>query len=273
MVARLEALKVHWHKLRVSLSPLRLKLQSLYQMAWPRAFVGISVVNLGLGHYGTLRTGAMYGLRCNRVGANPLLHLTSCGLGIDPEQWALLRTFREVRDLGNHDETLSLIALGARDPDSVPHNGPTAVLVSRCRRLGWQALPSGLFKDTFGAFNLLSLHWDALVAKVQFSWPRLMAAELSHRSSFAGLQFADVQELGSALKAFGPADLVYLRSCLDGTLYIDLGKKSKHEDTPLNVVCVVQQTLSTIGFGSVVTSSSVEAISHGVSFCLSCRSV
>ena len=164
MVARLEALKVHWHKLRVSLSPLRLKLQSLYQMAWPRAFVGISVVNLGLGHYGTLRTGAMYGLRCNRVGANPLLYLTSCGLGIDPEQWALLRTFREVRDLSSHDEILSLIGLGARDPDSVPQNGPTAILVSRCRRLGWQALPSGLFQDTFGPFNLLSLHWDALVA-------------------------------------------------------------------------------------------------------------
>lgn len=228
LVARIEALKGHWQKLRVSLGPRKLKLQSLYQMAWPRAFVGISVVSLGLGHFATLRTGAMYGLRSNRVGANPLLHLTSCGFGIDPEQWAIARTFREIRELGNHDDILALIALGVRDPTSVPANGPASILVQRCQRLGWQALPNGLFQDPLGTFDVLSLHWDALQSRLQWAWPRLMAAELHHRPSFNGLQFADIQELGTALQAFGPADQVFLRSCLDGTLYIDLGKE-KHE--------------------------------------------
>ena len=228
LVARINALKTHWHKLRASLSPLRLKLQSLSQMAWPRAFVGISIVALGPGHFGTLRTGALQALRCNRIGANPLLHLTSHGVGIDPEQWAFLRTFREVRELGNHEELLVSLSLLARDPSEVPANGPSAILASRCRRVGWQLQPSGLFTDTFGSFNVLSLHWDALQTRVLWSWPRLLAAELSHRPSFQGLQFADVQELWVALKEFGPADLVYLRSCLDGTLYIDLGKE-KHE--------------------------------------------
>ena len=228
LVARIAALKLHWQKLRVSLSPLRQKLQSLYQIAWPRAFVGISVVTLGPGHYGTLRTGAMQALRCNRIGANPLLHLTSHGVGIDPEQWAFLRSLREVRELSNTDDILALLTLIARDPSVVPANGPAAILASRCRRIGWRLLPTGLFCDALGSFNVLSLHWDALQARVQWAWPRLLAAELSHRRSFDGLQFADIQELPQALRAFGSADLVYLRSCLDGTLYIDLGK-AKHE--------------------------------------------
>ena len=228
LVTRIDALKLHWQKLRVSLSPLKLKIQSLFQIAWPRVFVGVSVVSLGKGHFGTLRTNAVAALRCNRVGANPLLHLTTWGVGIDPEQWAFLRSLREVRELSNHDEILSTLSILARDPMDIPANGPASILASRCRRIGWRLLPSGLFQDPLGSFNVLSLHWDSLQSRVVQSWPRLLAAELSHRASFDGLQFADIQELSMALREFGPADLVYLRSCLDGTLYIDLGK-DKHE--------------------------------------------
>ena len=45
------------------------------------------VVHLGKEHFKTLRSGAMRGLRADRKGSNPFLHLAAGGLESDPEAW------------------------------------------------------------------------------------------------------------------------------------------------------------------------------------------
>ena len=226
MTARIQALQQHWPKLASSPSPYKQKVQTLYQIAWPRAFVGISITALGPQHYATLRTGALKGLKASRVGANPVLHLSTNGVGADPEMWAILQAFREVRDLANPDAVWQVLTLLVSDPMSVPQNGPAALVLERCRRLGWTVLPNGLVQDELGCFCIFGIHWDELVARVVATWPRVLASEVAHRGSFQGVQFADIPEVLPALRRFGAADQVYLRCCHDGTLYTDTTKNA-----------------------------------------------
>ena len=236
IVARVKALQQHWNQLAASQSPYYQKVRSLYQVAWPRAFVGISITALGSQHFATLRTGAIRGLKASRIGSNPVLHLATNGVGVDPEMWAIMQSFRELRDLSNFEATWNVLTLLASDPDCVPANGPTALLSERCRRLGWVPLPSGLMQDDSGQFCVLTQHWDALVARIVAAWPKIMASEVAHRPSFQGIQFADLTEVLPALKRYGPADQVYLRCCLDGTLYTDTTKNA--EDRGPGSLCV-----------------------------------
>ena len=103
LLARLDQMQVVWVKLKACLSPYRLKVMGLLQLAWARAFFGISVVHLGHHHLTKLRTGASRGLKVDRVGSNPMLHLSSNGFQVDPEGFCIAQTLREVREVGNID--------------------------------------------------------------------------------------------------------------------------------------------------------------------------
>ena len=237
LVSRIKSLQQHWNQLAASPSPYSQKIQSLYQVAWPRAFVGTSITAVGHQHFVSLRTGAMRGLKANRIGANPALHLASCRFGADPEMWAIMQSFREIRDLANFEATWGVLMLLAKDPECVPLNGPTALLVERCRRLGWSLSFDGMMHDDRGAFCVLTHHWDGLVSRVLDAWPKVLAAEVAHRPSFQGLQFADLSEVDFALKRFGAADQVYLRCCMDGTLYTDTSKLASERGSASCCVC------------------------------------
>ena len=237
MVERVKQLQQHWTRLTASPSPYYQKVRSLYQIAWPRAFVGISVAALGKQHFTVLRTGAVRGLKASRVGTNPALHLAANGVGADPEMWAILQSFRELRDLANFEAMWKVLTLLVDDPECVPANGPSALMVDRCRRLGWTPLSNGLMKDDVGTFCVLTSHWDDLVARIVAAWPKVLASEVAHRSSFQGLQFADLTEIQPALQRYGSADQVYLRCCLDGTLYTDLTKNAADRGRDSTCVC------------------------------------
>ena len=100
IVDRVAQMQSLWSKLRSSASPYAVKVKALLQVAWPRAFYGISVVFLGKAHFQKLRTGALRGLKADRVGANPVAHLASNSIWSDPEAWSILQTFRETREVG-----------------------------------------------------------------------------------------------------------------------------------------------------------------------------
>lgn len=225
VLERLEAVSDLWPKLRKSLSPYEVKLRILTQMAWPRAMHGISVVHLGATRFVNLRSGAMNGLRVNRVGANPVLRLMQHGVLSDPEAWAIVQTVREAREVGVVDQLETMLDFASRDC-VVPPNGPCAVLIARLRRLGWTLCPGGYFSDCLGPLNVLRMSFAAFVARVQWSWPRVAATAVAHRSSFAGIQMADVSEARKVLKDLGDTDRKFLQCCMDGTLYQDL-KKTK----------------------------------------------
>ena len=229
---RIAELTPFWKKLRMSLSPLAAKLQALVQAAWPRSLHAVSVVHLGHNHFVKLRSGAAFGLNCKRVGSNPVALLATFPSLCDPEQWAIAQTIRDARELSCHHQIESLLASLCHGDIQIPSNGPTVVLARRLARLGWKLDDQGYFNDCVGSFSILTSHWDSIKRRITWSWPKLMAVELSHRQTFAGIQNADLEEVSAGLKRFCPSDQAYLRCNLDGTLFIDLDRpkeeRSKH---------------------------------------------
>ena len=221
--ARLSKMPQVWIRLRASLGPYRFKVTAIHMMAWPRALHGISVVHLGACHYKTLRAGAVRALRADKKGSNPYLHLVASALMTDPEAWSIVQTVRDVRELGS-DQVEPLLGLFAGSGEPLPQNGPTAILCSRLQRLGWGIGGQGLVQDRLGTFSLMSISWDELVLRIKLSWGSVLARELGHRSTFDGLANVDLPELYRALSVFGPADLVFLRCHLDGTLFTQNGR-------------------------------------------------
>ena len=228
VVDRITSMQQLWMVLRACHSPYRLKAQALQQLAWPKALHGISIVRVGNQHFRSLRTGATKALNAAKIGANPKAHLSTITLTSDPEAWTILQTLKDARTLGNHGALKNCIALLAAGDTAVPSNGPSAILVDRLASLGWVVGSDGRFFDQFGGFDPLSCSWAEVKLRAQCGWPKSLAVELSHRKSFSGIQFADVDMASSSLLQYGEADRVFLRSAMDGTLYCDIGKE-KHE--------------------------------------------
>ena len=223
LLQRIAQMPAVWTRLRASLSSYRHKHIALRMLGWPKALHGCSVVHVGQEHLKRLRSGAMRGLRADRKGANPVLHLVLTHLCGDPEAWMLVQTLRDARDLGGLSRIDALLGLFATSLD-LPSNGPTAVLNARLERLGWKVGGNGLVQDGLGTFSIVSLAWDEMLLRIHLAWGAVLFAAVSHRPSFQGIQNADLLELHSALRPYGPADLVVLRCHLDGTLYTQNGR-------------------------------------------------
>ena len=138
LVDRLQAMPKTWKLFRSSLASYDKKTIALRMLAWPRALHGISVVRLGKAHFETARTQALRGLRSEKIGAHPLLHLSVLGVGFDPEGWALLQTFKDAPECGDSDHFKHLLLQSFVDRRSIPANGPVALLRDRAESLGWR---------------------------------------------------------------------------------------------------------------------------------------
>ena len=221
---RLKMMPAVWPLLRASLSPYAHKVHALQVLAWPRALHGISVVHLGQSHFKVLRTGALRGLRSDRKGANPVLHLSTLNLLADPEAWTILQTCRDARELGGYERMETILGLFAVTPLDLPRNGPTAVLVSRVKRLGWTLGNHGIVQDRLGSFSLFSVSWDELVLRFRLAWSSVLHDAAGHRPTFCGLDEVDLTATQQALTHFSAADQVFLRCHLDGTLFVRNGR-------------------------------------------------
>jgi ribonuclease HI len=224
LLTRLSRMPPIWKRLRASHGPYRSKIAAIHMMAWPRALHGITVVHLGACQFKPLRAGAVRALKADRKGANPYLHLATTAFHTDPEAWSIMQTIRDTREMGNPDHVEPLLGLFSGSPERLPSNGPTAILVSRLTRLGWAVGGQGLVQDRLGSFSLLSISWDELVLRLKLSWGFVLAAELHHRPTFRGLEHVDLPELHRSLAVFSPADQVFLRCHLDGTLFTQNAK-------------------------------------------------
>ena len=213
-----------WKKLQLSQAPYRFKVVALYQMGWPKALHGISITNLGASHFVKLRTGAMKGLRADKIGANPNLHLCVHNPLADPELYAIYQSLRECRELGQIDQFRGMLQLVAVQAPEVPRNGPTFLLTQRLSQLGWQLHLDGTFSDVFGRIDIFSTSLEQLYQRLKWSWPQTLQCAVAHRASFQGINQTDLDELAVALSRFGACDQAYLRSSLDGTLYTDVHK-------------------------------------------------
>ena len=171
----------------------------------------------------------MKGLRSDRKGANPLLHLASGHILADPEAWATFQTVRDARELGGFERVEACVGLFADAPSELPRNGPVAILVARLQRVGWTFGANGLVQDRFGCFSLFDVSWDELCLRLTFAWPHVLATDVAHRSTFGGLKHVDLGATQKALSQFGSADQVYLRCHLDGTLFVQNGRAKFQE--------------------------------------------
>lgn len=111
------------------------------------------MVRLGKAHFESSRTSALRGLRCDRVGANPILHLSSLGYTFDPEGWCTLQTFKDAREFGDSNHFRHFLIQSSHDPFSIPKNGPVAILRDRAAVLGWKIEQDGCFSDEVGRFD------------------------------------------------------------------------------------------------------------------------
>ena len=228
---RLSQMPKVWVRLRASPSPYRHKVAAIHMMAWPRALHGVTVVHVGELHFKPLRSGAVRALKADRKGTNPFLHLATSAFTSDPEAWSILQTLRDTRELGCPDQVEALLGLFSDDSLVLPANGPTAILVSRLRRVGWAIGGQGLLQDRFGIFSLMHVAWDELLLRLKLSWGHVLSHELTHRSTFFGLAQVDLPELHRVLRTFGAVDQVYLRCHLDGTLFVQNGRAKFQANT------------------------------------------
>ena len=229
VVDRINDMDFTWRLLKASVAPYFRKLQALKQLAWPRALHAVSGSPIARSHFGKLRTGAVRGLRSNRVGTSPMLHLVGQGLLHDPEIWAVWQTFKDARDYGDNTLFLSNISMLVGDKNALPSNGPTSVLVHRCELLGWTALSTGFFQDEIGTFNLLEIPIDSLRFRLSVAIPQLLAREVSHRKCFEGIHQVDLVETHRLVSKYASADRVFLVCSLDGTMYTRQGHQHWNE--------------------------------------------
>ena len=155
----------------------------------------------------------------DRIGSNPALVCASFSLTTDPEMWAIFQTIEDARTLGCPQSVVAMASWFSAGDGTVPRNGPGAVLHSRIQRLGWQFLENGKVCDFLGPFDLVATSLEHLRLRMMWSWPKMLAAQVSHRKSFQGLQFADIAAVAESLKGYGAIDQTYLRCALDGTMY------------------------------------------------------
>eukprot|EP00438_Fugacium_kawagutii_P028468 Skav218395 [mRNA] locus=scaffold790:223414:232971:+ [translate_table: standard] len=98
-------------------------------------------------------------------------------------------------------------------------NGPIGVLVARVAVLGWSLCATGLFQDTIGCFDLLSVSWQELWVRIKIAWIQVMASDVLHRASFAELHHADLGEISRPFASLSEGDASLLRCHMDGMLY------------------------------------------------------
>ena len=218
-----------WQLLRKSLCSYNQKVIALRMLAWPRSLYGISVVTLGPLNYGHLRTGALRGLKQDRVGSNPCLHLPLNGYSVDPEGFAILQTIKDARDFADADAFRAMLSLYHAAPLQFPKNGPVTILVQRLLRLGWELQADGTFRDPLGLLDLFTTHLDDIQFRISLAWGWILTAELCHRKDFEGLQAVDLSQTRAILQDFSPSDQVYLRCSLDGTMVTQKDRKHFQE--------------------------------------------
>lgn len=100
----------------------------------------------------------MKGLRANRIGANPMLHLAAHEVALDPEVRTMLQSFRDAREFQDLTAIESFLGLFASASADLPKNGPMAALAQRLQRIGWEVSPQGIIHDQFGQFSVLQIN-------------------------------------------------------------------------------------------------------------------
>ena len=217
LVDRISSVSPMWTKLRISACCYSKKVRALKCAAWPRALHGIAANTISCSLFGTLRSGAMRGLKADSAGANPFVHLGLIEhVTVDPLCWSIMQTFRLARDCGNAcrvERVLSDLVSGC---DHIPSNSITSTLLGRIQCLGWHVDSAGMLHDFIGPFSLFEVSVTELLLRVEYHWTYVVAAHVSHRPCFEGMSRVDPDDTRQWLHTLDVADQALVRKTLNG---------------------------------------------------------
>ena len=214
---RIDDMTALWPRLRLSAASHRVKVRALVTAAWPRALHAVAATTVSDAAFHKLRTGAVKGLSAEGAGVNAWVH---CGMvespGIDPQCWAVLQTFRSIRECGHQQQVRGTLAWLVSGADCLPANSFTSTLLVRIQLLGWHVLQCGQLHDSFGAFCLFSVSFTELMFRVHWAWNFLVAQKVSHRPGFSSLHYADPGDTRQWLWSLSRDDQELFKKCLNG---------------------------------------------------------
>ena len=217
MQERVDSMQAVWPRLKLSACSIRTKVRALTTAAWPKALHAIAAVQLADASFHKLRTGAVRGLGCDQAVSNAWIQLGMIESPfVDPQCWAILQTFRCVRDCGENDHVRRSLALLVTGTEAPPANSFTTTLLTRLQTLGWHVLPTGQICDSFGPFCLFEVCLSELKCRIQWAWQRVVAQQVSHRPGFANLCQADARDTRTWLKTLPYDSQELFKKCLSG---------------------------------------------------------
>ena len=218
VLSRISQLDDFWAKLYGARGTLVQKLRAIKTAAWPRALHGISAVQLGLKHFGGLRSSYMKSLRFAKPGANPMLQLLLDGFAMDPQLYAIWRTVLDFRALGsdaNQLSTLDLIGSGVASAQATV----SEVLCHRLHQLGWTLATQGHIVDRFGKLNLATGNLVEVQLRISWAWLQVVAHSVSSRLDFHFFASVHVEATRCGIRKFPLADQCALRAVMNGTTF------------------------------------------------------
>lgn len=218
LLDRIHGLDDFWVKLRSAAITYKQKVTLVAQVAWPRALHAVSAAVVGKKRFESMRTALMLALGQHKPGANPDLQCCLEGVAFDPQAYAILETLRDARSLGTHSLVVLDLQAGPLSEEAPTYNSLSEILCQRLHQAGFQVLPSGLIADSIGSFSFLECPFGELQFRFQLAWSSVVAARISHRSTFAGFHQVDVMDTRSDYRQFDGFDQGVLRKFLHGAL-------------------------------------------------------
>ena len=213
---QLSLLSDFWQKLSASYGSYAQKCAAVRVSAWPRVLHSVSATVLGLKHFVQLRSDLMSALGYQKPGASPFVHLLLDFGFLDPQLFAVVSTFRDHRAL--FGSPLQRDQLGACASSAVgSRSSVSAVLVQRLHQVGWSVADSGWVTDGYGSFDLQTVSWQEVELRLRWSWKKVVAQAVLHRSPFAGFVRVDLDFTKKLLFAMNPSDQGVFRRILNGS--------------------------------------------------------
>jgi len=207
-----------WPRLRLSACRYGNKIKALVTAAWPRALHAIAANTVSDASFQKLRAGAVKGLGVDGAGVNAWIQLGLIEQAtVDPQCWAILQTFRCIRDCGDKGRVLKMMSALAYGDATQPANSFTMTLLARVQFLGWHVTPQGTLYDCLGEFCLFSCCLTELRMRIGWAWQMVVAQQVKHRWGLRDLQFADPTDTRLWLAGLSYDDQALFQKCLNGS--------------------------------------------------------
>ena len=216
---RIEALDQYWGQLKSSKAPLKLKCKAIRAVAFPRGLHAVSSAPLGDTVWTRFRRLLTDALCLRKPGVNPAVMTGLAFPDLDPQKYACMATFNEARMFMDVDHWNAFVLPYATVGTNPSHTAPSRVLADRLHSFGFHILPNGFLADAIGQFNFLHVHIGELRLRCHRQWVSLVAARVSHRKDFAGLDKADHVQTCGWLDTLQPAQQALVRHGLAGGFF------------------------------------------------------